>query len=210
MAQQWPWKRSSRKKSSPARRRKRRPLFACCWRRSPTLRSGRGSRSSRTAGQRQDAAELLAAAQHACIPMPSRLGEAEVEEAARRSARPQETRAAVDSHRRVRRRAAAEADRMPTLRREALGQRPRTAAASGVGIAGDQGPSSPSISGTGWCVPAAARRRVPSCPPGVPQGQSGPRLMAFTALLMAYYRQSKRRTAEFLDARSWVSRVALR
>jgi len=35
-------------------------------------------------------------------------------------------------------------------------------------------------------------------PPGVPQGQSGPRLMAFTALLMAYYRQSKRRTAEFL------------
>jgi transposase len=36
-------------------------------------------------------------------------------------------------------------------------------------------------------------------PPGVPQGQSGPRLMAFTALLMAYYRQSKRRTAEFLS-----------
>jgi transposase len=35
-------------------------------------------------------------------------------------------------------------------------------------------------------------------PPGVPQGQSGPRLMAFTALLMAFYRQSKRRTAEFL------------
>lgn len=36
-------------------------------------------------------------------------------------------------------------------------------------------------------------------PPGVPQGQSGPRLIAFTALLMAYYRQSKRRTAEFLS-----------
>ena len=35
-------------------------------------------------------------------------------------------------------------------------------------------------------------------PVGVPEGQSGPRLMAFTALLMAYYRQSKRRTAEFL------------
>lgn len=35
-------------------------------------------------------------------------------------------------------------------------------------------------------------------PDGVPQGQSGPRLMAFTALLMAYYRQSKRRTAKFL------------
>jgi hypothetical protein len=35
-------------------------------------------------------------------------------------------------------------------------------------------------------------------PVGVPQGQSGPRLMALTALLMAFYRQSKRRTAEFL------------
>ena len=35
-------------------------------------------------------------------------------------------------------------------------------------------------------------------PAGVPQGQSGPRLLAFAALLMAYYRQSKRRTAEFL------------
>jgi transposase len=35
-------------------------------------------------------------------------------------------------------------------------------------------------------------------PVGVPQGQSGPRLMAFTALLMAFYRQSKRRTADFL------------
>ena len=35
-------------------------------------------------------------------------------------------------------------------------------------------------------------------PAGVPQGQSGPRLMALTALLMAFYRQSKRRTAEFL------------
>jgi transposase len=36
-------------------------------------------------------------------------------------------------------------------------------------------------------------------PLGVPQGQSGPRLMALTALLMAFYRQSKRRTAEFLS-----------
>lgn len=52
------------------------------------------------------------------------------------------------------------------------------------------------------------RLRCPTCgettcaelPAGVPQGQSGPRLMAFTALLMAYYRQSKRRTAEFLEA----------
>jgi transposase len=36
-------------------------------------------------------------------------------------------------------------------------------------------------------------------PVGVPRGRSGPRLMAFTGLLMAYYRQSKRRTAEFLS-----------
>jgi transposase len=52
------------------------------------------------------------------------------------------------------------------------------------------------------------RLACPSCgettcaelPVGVPQGQSGPRLMAFSAMLMAYYRQSKRRTADFLSA----------
>ena len=52
------------------------------------------------------------------------------------------------------------------------------------------------------------RLRCPCCgettcaelPVGVPRGQSGPRLMSFTAMLMAYYRQSKRRTAEFLGA----------
>src|SRR5206468_4864691 len=37
-------------------------------------------------------------------------------------------------------------------------------------------------------------------PSGVPLGQSGPRLVAFTGLLMAYFRQSKRRAAVFLDA----------
>lgn len=36
-------------------------------------------------------------------------------------------------------------------------------------------------------------------PPGVPTGQSGPRLVAFTGLLMAFFRQSKRRTALFLE-----------
>ena len=36
-------------------------------------------------------------------------------------------------------------------------------------------------------------------PPGVPTGQSGPRLVAFSGLLMAYFRQSKRRTALFLQ-----------
>ena len=52
------------------------------------------------------------------------------------------------------------------------------------------------------------RLRCPCCgitttaalPAGVPPGQSGPRLVAFTALLMAYFRQSKRRTALFLEA----------
>jgi transposase len=36
-------------------------------------------------------------------------------------------------------------------------------------------------------------------PLGVPVGQSGPRLVAFAGLLMAYFRQSKRRTALFLE-----------
>jgi len=47
--------------------------------------------------------------------------------------------------------------------------------------------------------PCCGETTCAELPPGVPQGQSGPRLMAFTALLMAYYRQSKRRTAEFLS-----------
>lgn len=37
-------------------------------------------------------------------------------------------------------------------------------------------------------------------PPGVPTSQSGPRLVAFAGLLMAYFRQSKRRTALFLES----------
>jgi transposase len=36
-------------------------------------------------------------------------------------------------------------------------------------------------------------------PPGVPQGQAGPRLVAFVALLMGCFRQSKRRVALFLE-----------
>jgi transposase len=46
--------------------------------------------------------------------------------------------------------------------------------------------------------PACGETTCAQLPAGVPQGQSGPRLMAFVALLMAYYRQSKRRTADFL------------
>ncbi len=37
-------------------------------------------------------------------------------------------------------------------------------------------------------------------PPGVPLSQSGPRLVAFVGLLMAHFRQSKRRTALFLES----------
>ena len=47
--------------------------------------------------------------------------------------------------------------------------------------------------------PCCGETTCAQLPAGVPQGQSGPRLLAFTALLMAYYRQSKRRTAEFLS-----------
>ena len=36
-------------------------------------------------------------------------------------------------------------------------------------------------------------------PHGVPSGQSSPRLIAFVTLLMAHFRQSKRRTAEFVS-----------
>lgn len=49
---------------------------------------------------------------------------------------------------------------------------------------------------------ACPRCRKTTCaelPPGVPTGQSGPRLVAFAGLLMAYFRQSKRRTATFLQ-----------
>jgi transposase len=50
------------------------------------------------------------------------------------------------------------------------------------------------------CCRCCGESTCAALPPGVPQGQSGPRLVALTALLMAYYRQSKRRTAEFLTA----------
>jgi transposase len=39
-----------------------------------------------------------------------------------------------------------------------------------------------------------------SLPAGVPEQQAGPRLVAFTALLMGCFRQSKRRTALFLES----------
>jgi transposase len=46
--------------------------------------------------------------------------------------------------------------------------------------------------------PCCKETTCATLPEGVPSVQAGPRLVAFTATLMAYYRQSKRRTASFL------------
>lgn len=53
--------------------------------------------------------------------------------------------------------------------------------------------SSPNINNTAGPVRDAERRRVRALPPGVPRGQSGPNLVAFTGLLMGHFRQRKRR-----------------
>ena len=47
--------------------------------------------------------------------------------------------------------------------------------------------------------PCCGTKTCAPLPSGIPQGQSGPRLVAFAGLLMGYYRQSKRRTALFLQ-----------
>jgi transposase len=47
--------------------------------------------------------------------------------------------------------------------------------------------------------PCCGESTCAELPPGVPVSQAGPRLVAFVALLMAYFRQSKRRTALFLE-----------
>src|SRR6202451_1050345 len=46
--------------------------------------------------------------------------------------------------------------------------------------------------------PCCGERTCAPLPVGVSQGQAGPRLVGFAGLLMAYFRQSKRRTAAFL------------
>lgn len=48
--------------------------------------------------------------------------------------------------------------------------------------------------------PGCGESTCAELPPGVPTGQSGPRLIAFTATLMACFRQSKRRTALFVTS----------
>lgn len=48
-----------------------------------------------------------------------------------------------------------------------------------------------------WCVCGCST--CGELPPGVPTGQAGPRLIAFAGLLMACFRQSKRRAAHFLS-----------
>lgn len=47
--------------------------------------------------------------------------------------------------------------------------------------------------------PCCSETTCAALPSGVPTGQSGPRLVAFSGLLMAYFRQSKRRAALFLE-----------
>jgi len=47
--------------------------------------------------------------------------------------------------------------------------------------------------------PACGELSCAALPPGVPRGQAGPRLIAFVALLMGSFRQSKRKTASFLQ-----------
>ncbi len=47
--------------------------------------------------------------------------------------------------------------------------------------------------------PACGETTCAVLPAGVPESQSGPRLVAFAGLLMAFFRQSKRRTALFLE-----------
>ena len=47
--------------------------------------------------------------------------------------------------------------------------------------------------------PCCGERTCARLPVGVPASQAGPRLVALVALLMAYFRQSKRRTALFLE-----------
>ena len=47
--------------------------------------------------------------------------------------------------------------------------------------------------------PCCSRQTCAELPPGVPTGQSGPRLVAFTSLLMGMFRQSKRRVSLFCE-----------
>lgn len=47
--------------------------------------------------------------------------------------------------------------------------------------------------------PCCHTQTCAALPEGVPAGQSGPRLVAFTSLLMAYFRQSRRRTSQFFE-----------
>jgi transposase len=48
--------------------------------------------------------------------------------------------------------------------------------------------------------PCCGLSTTAALPPGVPTGQSGPRLVAFVALLMAHFRQSKRRVTLFCES----------
>ena len=94
--------------------------------------------------------------------------------------------------------AAAQADRMPALWHEALGQRLELLRHQ-VWELPEIKPIVTEYQRHRLTCPCCGETTCAELPLGVPQGQSGPRLMAFIALRMAYYRQSKRRTADFLS-----------
>jgi hypothetical protein len=87
---------------------------------------------------------------------------------------------------------------LPGLRTPTGGERPRAVAASGVGTAPDQ-TDRHRISAIPLDVWLLRRDDVRRASAGVPQSQAGPQLVAFVALLMGCFKQSKRRGALFLD-----------
>ena len=113
-----------------------------------------------------------------------------------RAARPQETRATADSHRRVRRVEPLKATECRRCGAKLSGSDPEPLRHQ-VWELPEIKPHVTEYQQHRLTCPRCGETTCAELPPGVPQGQSGPRLMAFTALLMAYFRQSKRRTAGF-------------
>ena len=126
-----------------------------------------------TAGERQDAAELLAAAQHAASPCAAAAAETQIEAETRRAARPRETRAALDSHRAVRRTcAAASRPNAGAAARSSRGQRPEPLRHQ-VWEVPEIKPHVTEYQRHRLTCPCCGETTCAELPPGVPQGQSG-------------------------------------